>query len=231
MRILALLIILLGFTGAAKAQPSYSCSGNLNPTERTICNNAGLSKYDRDMVRAYSVIINRLAGNRKTAFRNRQTKWRQNRDACGWAVGCIRANYVYRIMQFEKMTNRTPSRTNPVPERLVSTKVLPDGSIERTMPDGSRLVRLPDGNTDRYLPDGTRLPRTSFRSNVQPSTLPPLPDPLAGWGSALEGSLLEILINILTESEYSAYLLTEADKVDYELIDWRLRSIAFLTQS
>ena len=210
--------------------PSYNCSGNLNPTERTICNNAGLSKFDRDMANRFGVIFDRLSGDRKKAFRNQQTRWRRDRDACGRAVGCIRANYVYRILQFDNIRGGAPSRTTPAPEKLASAKVLPDGSIEKRFPDGGRVVRLPDGTTERYLPDGTKLPPAVFKSGVQPSTLPPLPDTLASWGSGLEGSLLGILDNILTETEYSAYLLTESDKVDYELIDWRLRSIAFLTQ-
>ena len=229
-RITAFVAILSGVAVPAEAQPSYDCSGNLNPTEQTVCNNTGLSALDRRMAAAYLTIFDRLSGVRKSAFRGEQTQWRQDRDACGAAIGCIRANYVYRINQFDKMTGGGASRNTPAPVRLSSAKVLPDGTIERRMPDGARIRRLPNGDTERYAPDGTKLPRVMYRSNVQPATLPPLPAPLESWGTTLEGSLLGILSNILTDTEYSAYLSTESGKYDYELIDWRLRSIAFLTQ-
>ena len=233
-RIIAFVTLFFGITASASAQPSYSCRGNLNPTERTICNDAGLSKYDRDMANKFVAIFDRLAGDRKRAFRNQQTRWRRDRDACGPVVGCIRANYVYRILQFDRLNSGgAPSRTDPgpEPEKLASAKVLPDGSIEKRLPDGGRVVRLPDGTTERYLPDGTKLPPVAaYKTGVQPSSLPPLPETLVNWGSGLEGSLLGILDNSLTEAEYSAYLVTEEGKFEYELIDWRLRSIAFLTQ-
>lgn len=229
MRIAAFVAILFSAAVSANAQPSYSCSGNLNPTEQTICDNTGLSALDRDMAAAYRTVFDRLSGNRKTAFRSAQTQWRRDRDACGAATGCIRANYVYRISQFDEMTGGGASGGAPDPVRLSSAKVLPDGTIERRTPDGFRIRRLPNGRTERYAPDGTKLPSAVY-NQVQPSTLPQLPAPLESWGTALESNLLTILNNILTDTEYSAYLSTESGKYDYELIDWRLRSIAFLTQ-
>ena len=47
--------------------------------------------------------------------------------------------------------------------------------------------------------------------------------------SGLANDLLAILRNILTDAEFEAYQQTEADKGYYERINWRLRSIQFLT--
>jgi len=227
-RITAFVAILSSAAVSADAQPSYNCSGNLNPAEKTICDNIGLSELDRSMAKAYRKAFDRLSGIQKRVFRSEQVQWRRDRDACGAAIGCIRANYVYRINQFDETTGGGASRSTSGPARFSSAKVLPDGTIERRTPDGSRIRRLPNGETERYRPDGTEI--IIMKIETQPATLPPLPAPLENWGTALESTLLEILNNILTDAEYPAYLATETGKHDYELVDWRLRSIAFLTQ-
>ena len=35
--------------------------------------------------------------------------------------------------------------------------------------------------------------------------------------------------NILSETEFNAYMQTEGGKTYYQIVDWRLRSIQFLT--
>jgi uncharacterized protein YecT (DUF1311 family) len=220
------------FAAAAPAatQPSYDCGARLNPTERAVCDDPELAGLDRDMAAQFSRIYAGLSGDRALAFREEQTRWRRNRDACGAATGCIKANYIYRIGQFAEMTGEGRQGSPGGLTRSPATSVLADGTIERRMPDGSLVRHLPSGRVERFGPDGQRLPGHSYRSNVRPADLPPLPPPLQGWGTALESSLGVILANILTEDEFSAYLTTEAGKNDYVLIDWRLRSISILTQ-
>ncbi len=65
---------------------------------------------------------------------------------------------------------------------------------------------------------------------MQRTDLPPLPPDLANWGTRLGDSLLAILGNILTTKEMDQYLQTEVGMSYYELVQWRLRSIAFLTR-
>lgn len=222
----AALAAVLCFGASAVAQPSYSCSGRLNATERAICGDAGLSQLDSVMAGRFFAIFDRLDAARQATFRHEQTQWRADRDACGAATGCIRANYVFRIAAFDAMEGVA------VPERFASATVLPDGSIQRVAADGSRTIRRPDGTIERYLPNGEKLPEVVF-AQVQPSDLPELP-PLSpsttAWFVAFESTLLSIIENILTDAEYVAYQPTETGKEKLVLIDWRLRSIAFLTQ-
>ncbi len=111
----------------------------------------------------------------------------------------------------------------------VKRSILEDGTIELRHPDG-RIERLrPDGTVETVMPDGTVM--VPYALQVQGADLPPLPDTLSPWGSALGNQLLAILSNVLTEAELNAYRQTEEGKDYYALIDWRVRSIAFLTSA
>lgn len=107
--------------------------------------------------------------------------------------------------------------------------VLADGTIELHKPDGSIRRLRPDGTVETVAPDGTTW--TPRAMQVATGDLPPLPDDLSRWGDGVRQQLLGILRNILTETEYQAYLQTENEKGYYELIDWRLQSISFLTST
>lgn len=109
----------------------------------------------------------------------------------------------------------------------VQRSVLPDGTLQIRYPDGTLRQRHPDGKLVTVFPDGRTM--VPYAMQVQPADLPPLPSDLAGWGTNINERLLSILQGLLTESEYQAYLHTEAGKSFYDLVDWRLRSIGFLT--
>ena len=79
------------------------------------------------------------------------------------------------------------------------------------------------------MPDGTVM--VPYAMQVQGAELPPLPNDLSPWGDALGDQLLGVLRNILTEAELQAYMQTETEKDYYEVIDWRVRSIGFLTSA
>lgn len=105
--------------------------------------------------------------------------------------------------------------------------VLEDGTLQIRFPDGSMQRLQPDGKVVYVQPDGKVLVPMAIQ--VPMAELPPLPTELAGWGNALGDILSGILQNMLTEVEFQAYLQTEEGKGYYELVDWRLRSIAFLS--
>ena len=119
----------------------------------------------------------------------------------------------------------SPPASNP-PEAIRS--VLPDGTLELRLPDGTILRQTAGGRDVTVAPDGTETSPTYL--NVQTSNLPPLPSDLANWGSGIGDSLLKILGNILTKNEMKQYLQTEVGLSYYDLVQWRLRSIAFLTR-
>lgn len=214
----------------ATAQPSFDCTAQLNATEQAICRDAGLARLDRHMASTFYVLYEKIERDRAPKFRADQTQWRRDRDACGSAVGCIRNNYIYRIGIFEEIIGGDPSEGLTEITRSPSARVLPDGTIEKRNEDGSITRHLPNGRTERVSPDGEQITVYTQYSQVPYANLPPLPPTHDGWATSLEGSLLIILDNILTDDEYTAYQSTETGKDDYVLIDWRLRSISILTQ-
>lgn len=111
----------------------------------------------------------------------------------------------------------------------VTRSVLADGTIELRYPDGHVQRLRPDGKVETVTPDGTVM--VPYAIQVQVADLPPLPPGLSPWGHALGDRLVAILRNILTDDEFAAYRKTEAGKDYYDLVDWRLRSIAFLTSA
>lgn len=115
----------------------------------------------------------------------------------------------------------------PVETSDATRTILEDGSIVLTWPDGSQRRLRPDGLVEYVNPDGTIMSPHAIQ--VQVADLPELPEALSDWGSFLSNDLLAILGNILTDAELEAYQQTEADKDYYERINWRLRSIKFLT--
>ena len=125
----------------------------------------------------------------------------------------------------EAPTSNPPASSNP-PEPI--RRVLPDGTLELVLPDGTILRQTAGGRDVTVAPDGTESGPTYL--NVQTSDLPPLPPDLANWGTRVGDSLFKILGNILTKNEMEQYLQTEVGLSYYDLVQWRLRSIAFLTR-
>lgn len=115
-----------------------------------------------------------------------------------------------------------PASPQPGPTR----RVLADGTLEISYPDGLRRQLRPDGKVITIAPDGSIT--VPFAIQVQPAALPQLPAELADWGSEVNDRLLGIVRSLLSEAEFQAYRQTEAGKSFYELMDWRLRSIGFL---
>lgn len=105
--------------------------------------------------------------------------------------------------------------------------LLEDGSIVLTWPDGSQRRLRPDGTVEYVSAEGEVM--VPYAMQVQGADLPTLPDDLTGWGNILAADLGLILENILTEAEAEAFKQTEEGKDYYELVDWRMRSIIFLT--
>ncbi|GGX62681.1 CARDB domain-containing protein [Saccharospirillum salsuginis] len=134
-----------------------------------------------------------------------------------------------RVIEPERADPGPPPATpeTPVDTSDATRTILEDGSIVLTWPDGSQRRLRPDGLVEYIQPDGTVLSPIAIQ--IQGAALPELPESLSDWGRFLADDLLAILGNILTDAELEAYQQTEADKDYYERINWRLRSIQFLT--
>lgn len=114
-------------------------------------------------------------------------------------------------------------------DRDIQRRILADGTFETRYPDGFIRRQRPDGSIETVTPDGTVT--MALPIQTPGAELPLLPDALDGWGSQLGEQLLGLLRNVLSDAEFDAYRQTEASKGYYELIDWRLRSLNFLTAS
>ena len=113
--------------------------------------------------------------------------------------------------------------TTAVPTR----RVLPDGTLELRFADGTLRHRLPDGKLEIVRPDGTKSTFTFLQTPG--ADLPPLPSEFSEWGTRVNDNLLAILTNILSADELTAYKQTEEGKDFYSVMNWRLRSLEFLT--
>ncbi|MEM9205759.1 MAG: lysozyme inhibitor LprI family protein [Pseudomonadota bacterium] len=221
--------------GAVGAQsPSYSCSGNLNPTERTICRSTTLAQLDVAMANRFYALRDRLNRSDAGRLRAEQDRWRGARDRCDTDAACVGSLYGQRIAELRdwgRVRNPTPA---PQPqsevERIPEIVILPDGTMEKPGPEGSTYQRSPSGEVTTIWPDGSRT-RSLFYTNVPYAGLPQLTSNYQPWMDSLTGSLIGILGNILTEEEFAVYQANESGTLhnDYELLDWRLRAINFLT--
>jgi hypothetical protein len=136
----------------------------------------------------------------------------------GWANG--------DFLERESQDSEPSAAAEESPDEPAST-VLPDGTLEYRYADGRVRRRLPTGSEQILWPDGRVTSVATLQ--VQLADLPPLPAEFTGWGGRLGDDLLQVLVNILTPAEMEAYRQTEEGKSFYELLDWRLRSIRFLT--
>lgn len=117
----------------------------------------------------------------------------------------------------------------PPEETGIQRRILEDGTFETRYPDGRIRRQRPDGSIETVAPDGTVS--VALMIQVPGADLPLLPEELSGWGEEIGDQLLGLLRNILSEAEFDAYRQTEAGKDYYNRIDWRLRSLNFLTAS
>ena len=97
------MLLVLGAGGAALAQerPSFDCAKADNAIDRAICKNGELAKTDREMVAAYTALLNKLNGAAKDDLVKDQVRWVANRNrACrdpDSIDDCLKNRYASRI--------------------------------------------------------------------------------------------------------------------------------------
>lgn len=98
-------ILVLGISAAsarAQEKPSFDCSKADNAIDRAICKNGELAKADREMVAAYTALLNKLNGAAKDSLVKDQVAWVANRNrACrsdpDSIENCLKNRYASRI--------------------------------------------------------------------------------------------------------------------------------------
>ena len=98
----AVVLVLLFASGAARAQPSFDCAMASSPVERAICRNDKLGEADHELAAVYSAQIDRLAGAAKDHLIKDQVRWLDDRaKACIGEIAavsrCLTARYAQRL--------------------------------------------------------------------------------------------------------------------------------------
>lgn len=223
-RVFIAAVACLCFVGPANSQPSYSCSGNLNRVERTICQDRLLSRLDVEMVRHYRAAYRQSSGARRTALREAQSIWLRWRNTCSGSVDCIRRRYEQRIEDLAPSGGGAQGGSSGAAvERRIR-----DGRLEIVKPDGTIVWQDASGGpsgTDN--PDGTSS--VVMRMDAPAPSFPVLPPAYADWGSQIERDLLWVVRSLLPQEDHGEYDQIVSGKQYSDRVNDHIRTIGFLT--
>ena len=97
--IVAVVFVSLAIAPAASAAPSFSCGGNLAPTEAVICSDNSLATLDRELAAAYARMYASFPASERGTLTAVQKGWLAQRNACRTDKTCIRNAYQARLRQ------------------------------------------------------------------------------------------------------------------------------------
>ena len=80
-----------------KSTPSFSCSGNLVPTEAVIRSDDGLASLDGQLTAVYGNSLRSLAADQQAKLQAAERTWIAERNRCGTIKSCIGNAYQARI--------------------------------------------------------------------------------------------------------------------------------------
>lgn len=97
-----LLTVASGAAALAQEKPSFDCAKADNAIDRAICKNGELAKADREMVAAYTALLDRLSGAAKDELVKDQVRWIANRNRACRAdpdsiEACLKNRYAARL--------------------------------------------------------------------------------------------------------------------------------------
>lgn len=138
------------FANSAKAvEPSFNCSGNLNPTEGAICMSDRLSRLDRKANAAYQGYKNSVG---TEAARGVARKMLRKRDACDFDVECIERHIKESISVFEGNEVSLPLST----ESHARAAFIALSEVDRrTVQERLQQIDLYEGQVDSLWGSGT----------------------------------------------------------------------------
>ncbi|MEF0939034.1 lysozyme inhibitor LprI family protein [Rhizobium sp. BR 362] len=86
---------------------SFNCdSRNLQPDEKTICDNRALNDADVKMVTTFNLLSGLLAMGSRGTLQDEQTAWLKKRQACGADAACIKGAYDERLKALDETYKR-----------------------------------------------------------------------------------------------------------------------------
>jgi TPR repeat protein len=80
-----------------EANPSFSCSGDLQPAEAVICSDDSLASLDRQLAAVYDSALTNLPAGQRTQIEAAESAWVAERNRCRTDKPCIRNAYRARI--------------------------------------------------------------------------------------------------------------------------------------
>jgi len=86
----------LALAGTANAA-GFNCNQHLNYTERTVCDNPGLSRADSQLNSVYIGVLDTAPASLRPVIEHRQLVWLSERNSCGADVRCLWDEYRSRI--------------------------------------------------------------------------------------------------------------------------------------
>jgi len=92
-------------TASTACAASFDCTKATTKVEKMICANAGLSKLDGELGKAYFKVLKTFHG--MPSIRQKQREWLKKRNKCG-EVECLKSRYQERIAVLKRV--RTPSK-------------------------------------------------------------------------------------------------------------------------
>lgn len=195
----------LAFPTMLVAQPSFRCSGQLNATERAICDSAGLSALDRQMASAFRNRFRALNEPRQQRLRQEQLLWLRWRNSCGRDARCLERRYNERITDFDPDSIAiVPAQPVPAGPNDVVERRLRDGRFETVYGDGRINWSAVDGTgSGTIFPDGTQTIASPIQ--IPGAPIPPLPANMSDWGELVESDLLSIVDVLLAPQDRSGY--------------------------
>jgi hypothetical protein len=129
--------------------------------------------------------------------------------------------------------NKVEDDSNEQPQsQPVTRKILPDGSVETTYPDG-RVVKRFKGGFEIYNPETGQSQTALFSTGARPSVPPSLPEGAEmAWMEAHSENLLGIIKSLVNNDSASIdnYLQYEGDQNIYNRIVTREETINYMVQ-
>jgi uncharacterized protein len=113
-QILTILIVIGSISSVSAA--SFDCKRASTEIEKAICANPEMSALDEKMASSYQHLIKACNDSSNTIKAN-QIKWLKNTaENCATEVGCLKAQYSYRIKYLHEMSNQCEAKPSTVQE-------------------------------------------------------------------------------------------------------------------
>jgi uncharacterized protein YecT (DUF1311 family) len=108
----AIVLTLLLAPGMAQAA-SFDCDKASAADEKAICDNRALNDFDVRMATMFELGVDMAAMGERDSIKSAQTKWLEQRAACGGDLACLSNSYKSRLADLQKLFGDFDKRAAP----------------------------------------------------------------------------------------------------------------------